>query len=72
MSRFSTEQNVVHIVMDGFQSDIFSEIIEDPENSDLKKQLQGFTVFRDNLGAFPYTQVSIPAYLSSKLYRNEV
>ncbi|MDX1404897.1 MAG: sulfatase-like hydrolase/transferase [Woeseiaceae bacterium] len=70
--RFSRGQNVVHIVMDGFQSDIFSDIIEDPANAELKEQLKGFTLFRDNLGAFPYTQVSIPAFLSSRLYRNEV
>lgn len=71
MSRFSRQQNVVHIVMDGFQSDIFSAIVDDPGNADLREQLEGFTLFRDNLGAFPYTEMSIPAFLSSKLYRNE-
>jgi len=30
ITRFSRQQNVVHIVMDGFQSDLFSEIIDDP------------------------------------------
>lgn len=72
MPRFSRNQNVVHIVMDGFQSDIFGQIIDDPANADLKQALQGFTLFRDNLGAYPYTQVSIPAFLSSRLYRNEI
>jgi hypothetical protein len=72
ISRFSREHNVVHIVMDGFQSDLFSEIINDPANADLKEQLDGFTLFRDNLGAFPYTQMSVPAFLSGRLYRNEM
>jgi hypothetical protein len=72
ISRFSPERNVVHIIMDGFQSDIFSAIVNDPANSDLKEQLDGFTLFRDNLGAFPYTQMSIPAFLSGRLYRNEL
>ena len=72
ITRFSRQQNVVHIVMDGFQSDLFSEIIDDPANADLKQQLQGFTLFRDNLGAYPYTQMSVPALLSSRLYRNEM
>ncbi len=72
ITRFSRQQNVVHIVMDGFQSDLFSEIIDDPENADLKQELQGFTLFRDNLGAFPFTQMSVPAFLSTRLYRNEM
>jgi hypothetical protein len=72
ISRFSPERNVVHIIMDGFQSDIFSAIVNDPANADLKEQLDGFTHFRDNLGAFPYTQMSIPAFLSGRLYRNEL
>jgi hypothetical protein len=72
ITRFSRQRNVVHIVMDGFQSDLFSEIIDDPANTDLKQQLQGFTLFRDNLGAYPYTQMTVPALLSSRLYRNEM
>ena len=69
--RFSRDRNVVHIVMDGFQSDLFDAIIDDPANADVKAQLRGFTVFRDNLGAFPFTQMSVPAYLSGRIYRNE-
>ncbi len=72
ITRFSRQQNVVHIVMDGFQSDLFSEIIDAPDNADLKRQLQGFTLFRDNLGAYPYTQMTVPALVSSRLYRNDM
>ena len=72
ITRFSRQQNVVHIVMDGFQADLFSEIIDDPANAELKQELQGFTLFRDNLGAYPYTQMTVPAMLSSRLYRNEM
>ena len=72
ITRFSRQQNVVHIVMDGFQSDLFSEIIDDPANADLKQELQGFTLFRDNLGVYPYTQMTVPALLSGRLYRNEM
>ena len=72
LTRFSRQQNVVHIVMDGFQADHFSEIIDDPANADLRQQLQGFTLFRDNLGVYPYTQMTVPALLSSRLYRNEM
>ena len=72
ITRFSRQQNVVLIVMDGFQSDLFSDIIDDPANVELKQQLQGFTLFRDNLGVYPYTQMTVPAMLSGRLYRNEM
>ena len=70
--RFSESFNVVHIVMDGFQSDIFTSIVNDPENRSYKDRLQGFTFFEENLGAYPYTQMTVPALLSGSLYRNHV
>ena len=70
--RFSPRDNVVHIVMDGFQADIFEAIIDDPAYSHIRHDLKGFTLFRDNLGVFPYTQMTVPALLSGKLYRNHV
>jgi len=72
IKRFSRNQNVVHIVMDGFQADIFQDIVNDPSNDSVKSQLQGFTFFSNHLGAYPYTQLTIPALLSGKLYRNQV
>jgi len=69
---FSPDSNVVHIVMDGFQSDIFSQIVSSPANGDLKSELSGFTFFRKHTGVYPYTQLTIPAFLSGKLYRNEI
>jgi hypothetical protein len=70
--RFSPERNVLHIVMDGFQSDIFAEIVNDPENSAFKDKLRGFTYFTDNMGIFPYTQMTVPAMLSGEVYHNHV
>ena len=70
MTRFSRNKNVVHIVMDGFQSDIFAEIVEG--SARIRQDLQGFTVFQNNLGAYPYTQLSLPALVSGKLYRNHI
>lgn len=70
--RFSKTRNVVHIVMDGFQSDIFSAIMNDPAHVAYKDELQGFTFFQDNLGIFPYTQMTIPAMLSGNVYRNHM
>ena len=70
--RFSRDRNVVHIVMDGFQSDIFIEIMNDPAYAELKQGLRGFTAFQEHMGVYPYTQLTMPALLSGKLYRNEI
>ena len=70
--RFSATSNIVHIVMDGFQSDIFAEIIADTSERNLQADLQGFTYFDQNLGAYPYTQLTVPAMLSGKLFNNDV
>ncbi|MEM7504078.1 MAG: hypothetical protein AAF417_18700 [Pseudomonadota bacterium] len=72
MFRFSSERNVLHIVMDGFQSDVFADIIRDPGNQRIVDALSGFTFFRDNMGLYPYTQMTIPLLVSGKKYRNEV
>jgi len=68
---FSADQNIIQIILDGFQSDIFQEIIdEDPEH--YFSVLDGFTFFRDTLGSFPTTYMSIPAILSGQVYRNDI
>ena len=69
--QFSSRQNVIHIFMDAFQSDIFQEIIE--EDPDFYyNALQGFTFFRETTGSFPTTRMSIPAIFSGKIYLNDV
>ena len=71
--RFSSDKNVLHVLADGFQSDIFEELVTDGENGRrLTSALEGFTFFREHLGAFPYTHMSMPAILSGKIYKNHV
>lgn len=72
MFRFSSEANVLHVVMDGFQSDVFADIINDPANEAIKNALSGFTFFKDNLGGYPYTQMTMPLLVSGRYYRNEL
>lgn len=69
--RFSRENNVLHVVMDGFQADLFEEIVNDPANAELRDALEGFTFFRQNLGVYPYTEMTMPALVSGRIYRNE-
>jgi hypothetical protein len=71
--RFSTQRNVLHIVADGVQSDVFQEILADGERGrELAAALDGFVLFEDHLGAFPFTHMSVPAILSGQAYDNSM
>jgi len=66
---FSSKQNLILVILDAFQSDIFEDIID--EGSDYYcGALEGFTFFRDTVGSFPTTYMSVPAILSGRIYRN--
>jgi Sulfatase len=68
---FSSRSNVIHLVLDGFQSDIFSELVAG--NFDYySRSLQGFTFFQEALGCFPTTYMSVPAFLSGRVYKNDL
>src|SRR5688572_5948909 len=66
----SSKQNVFHFVLDGFQSDAFLDILN-AERSEIDRQYAGFTFFKNHMGAFPTTIVSIPAMLTGSVYRNQ-
>ncbi len=71
--RFSSQKNVVHIIADGFQSDIFSELTtEDESGRRLRDALVGFKFFREHMGVFPYTHMTIPAMLTGTIYHNDL
>lgn len=68
--QFSSERNVIHIVLDEFQSDVFQDMLE-REPARLDEQFAGFTFFADHLGSFPSTSLSMPAMLTGREYRND-
>jgi len=71
--RFSSRENVLHIIADGFQSDIFEEIVNDGKDGDrFSKALDGFVFFKENMGVFPLTHMTVPAILSGKIYKNHM
>ncbi len=73
MSRFSTKRNVLHIILDSFQSDIFKNIVTTaPQGERYRAALDGFTFFEEQLGIFPYTQFALPALLGAPLYHNDM
>jgi hypothetical protein len=69
---FSSQNNVIHIVADGFQSDIFEEILKRDSSGTFAGALEGFVFFREHMGVFQLTHMSIPAILSGKVYRNDL
>jgi len=70
VASFSRQENVLHLVLDSFQSDIFEEIVIG--NASIEKALQGFTFYIDTLGTHPYTQFAVPAFLSEEVYENNM
>ncbi|MBI4836226.1 MAG: sulfatase-like hydrolase/transferase [Candidatus Abawacabacteria bacterium] len=64
------EKNVVVLLLDSFQTDVFREIItERPEYQDM---LKGFTYFPNNLGGYPTTYASVSLALTGNYYHNEM
>ncbi|OFY66316.1 MAG: hypothetical protein A3H98_02875 [Bacteroidetes bacterium RIFCSPLOWO2_02_FULL_36_8] len=67
---FSKDENVLIIMLDAFQTDIFNEIIQ--ENPALKSPLDGFTYFRNSLSGHGHTNLSVPNFLTGKYYHNDM
>lgn len=65
----SRHNNVVHIVLDGFQASIFEHVIE--EEPALENAFDGFTFFRDAVTPSDVTYLSVPATLSGIPFTND-
>ena len=63
--KYSSSQNIVHIILDSFQTDIFWELVAE---EGLEDDLEGFVLFKENMGTAPYTSFSIPAIFSGRIY----
>jgi len=67
---FSAEKNVIILVLDTFQTDIFQELIN--KNPIYKETFEGFTYFRNAIGGYPTTYPSIPLILTGQYYDNSI
>lgn len=67
--RFSTERNVLVILLDGLQSDVFDQTLK--EIPDLRDTLQGFTFFPNALSHAPSTYLSLPTIHSGEVPTRE-
>jgi hypothetical protein len=68
---FAPSQNVIHFVLDGFQSEYFGEAMQS-DGGRLAKAFAGFTFYANHAGAFPTTVVSMTAMLSGRTYENDM
>jgi len=66
---FSPDRNIIHIVLDGMQGTVFSEILE--KNPDLKKSLSGFVFYPDALTPSDITFLSMSSVLSAEPFNGE-
>ncbi|MBI1803908.1 MAG: sulfatase-like hydrolase/transferase [Ignavibacteriae bacterium] len=66
---FSSHKNVIILVLDTFESEMFQKIIsEDPSYKDA---FDGFTYFRNALGGYPSTYLAVPFILTGQYYYND-
>lgn len=68
--QFSEEKNIVILMLDAFQADVFQEILDKhPEYYDV---FSGFTYFRNTTAQYSKTYGAVPAILTGHWYENEV
>ncbi len=65
---FSTGRNVVVILLDEYQTDIFAEAIL--PHQEYREQFDGFTYFPDTTAGFNFTEFAIPSILTGRIYDN--
>ncbi|TFG77019.1 MAG: hypothetical protein E4H23_09035 [Chrysiogenales bacterium] len=67
---FSKNKNLIMVILDAFQTDVFNEIIH--ENPGMSEALDGFTYYRNSLGGYPATELSVALMLTGKYYDNSI
>jgi hypothetical protein len=65
---FSKNRNVIILLLDTFQTDFFAEIIR--ESPEITRSFEGFTYFRNTVGGYPYTELSVALMLTGQYYDN--
>lgn len=67
LAELSPDKNVIVILLDGFQSDFFAEMLDrEPE---LARVFEGFTYFANAVGPAPTTYLALPVIHSGTPYR---
>ena len=64
---FSSQKNLLIVLLDSFQSDLFGDLLRD--DSTLADEFAGFTFYPDTLGVAASTYLTLPSLHSGKLYQ---
>lgn len=67
---FSSTRNIIVLVVDAFQSDVWHEVID--RQPELTRAFDGFTYFRNALAGWGNTNPSIQSILTAELFDNSV
>lgn len=63
---FSEKQNIIFLVLDAFQTDVFNEYLE--AHPELKEELPGFTYYPDALATSYFTGHSVPVIFTGRTF----
>ena len=66
---YSSSSNIIHIIFDGFQTDVFEEIVEEKR---MWSDFDGFILYRENMAAFGTTTLSYPAIFSGESFQGNM
>lgn len=66
----STTRNVILLIFDEFQGDVFSELLD--RDPGLKEVFDGFVYFPDTVAGASFTEIAVPFLLTGELYDNSV
>jgi len=69
MCLLSNSRNVFHFIMDAFQTEVFTELVEEEKLTEL---LDGFVVYKGNISPGSQTSLSVPALFSTYVYDGSV
>lgn len=67
---FSKQENVILLVLDAFQSDVFEEVLE--QRPEFRDRLDGFTYYRNAAAGFAKTHPSVPLMFTGQWFDNSV
>jgi hypothetical protein len=67
--RFSSKKNVVILLLDTFQADVFEEVLR--VKPSFREHLVGFTYYNNNAGGFQATMPAIPLIMTGQYYDNQ-
>jgi hypothetical protein len=66
---FSADKNVVILVLDAYQADVFQVIVND--HPEYLEHLDGFVFYRNALAGYAKTYASVPLFLTGQWYENQ-